>query len=141
MNLILTQWINVINLANRFGAEGDKCSTSGFLGFPKWYKYLDATRDAHNNCMINIISKSDSNGLDLNRIWLIGLAVIEVALRIGALVAIGFVIYGGFQYMLSQGEPDRTTAARQTILNAIIGLVITVLATVAVSFLGSQLGG
>ncbi len=101
-----------------------------FLKFPTWYKYLDSTRVA-NKCTV-IFSFPDDFGKIL-------LAVVEILLRVGALVAVGFVIYGGFQYITSQGEPDRASSARGTIINAIIGLVIAIIATTVVSFVAGNL--
>lgn len=125
--------------ASHFGASDPACNKSGPLGFPTWYKYLNVTKDAVGKCSVSL---SSSNGqTNFNQIWLIGLAVIDIILRIGVLVAIGYVIYGGFQYMLSQGEPDRTTSAKNTIINALVGLVITLLATAVVTFIGNKFGG
>lgn len=46
---------------------------------------------------------------------------------LGALALI-FVIYGGLQYVYSSGEPQKAAQAKQTIIYAIIGLVIAVFA-------------
>jgi len=56
-------------------------------------------------------------------------------------VAIAFVIYGAIQYIASQGSPDATSKAQSTIINALIGLAITIVAITFVSFLGRSLGG
>lgn len=55
------------------------------------------------------------------------------------MVAVGFIIFGGFQYMLSQGEPERTKGARSTILNALIGLAISLSAVAIVNLIGRNL--
>ena len=71
---------------------------------------------------------------------LIGLAILDDLIRIAALVAVGFVIYGGIQYVTSQGSPDQTKQAQQTIINALIGLVLAILASSIVAFIGNRLG-
>jgi TRAP-type C4-dicarboxylate transport system permease small subunit len=71
---------------------------------------------------------------------LIGFGVIDILLRLVGLVAFGYVIYGGFLYLTSQGEPDRTKAALGTLLNAVIGIVIAMFAAAIVSFIGNRLG-
>lgn len=71
----------------------------------------------------------------------VGLAIIDMALRAGALVAVAFIVMGGYRYMSSQGEPKNIEAAMATIINAAIGLGIVVTATVLVSFIGHSLGG
>lgn len=125
----------VSSLLSFFSAAGDACKPSGgsFLGLPPWYKYLSGSEDAFGKC-IPVIDKNNYTDF-----WLIGLAGIDILLRLVAIVAVGFVVYGGFQYMTSTGEPDRTKKAKDTILNALVGLVICLVATSVVSFLGSRL--
>jgi hypothetical protein len=45
----------------------------------------------------------------------------------GLLAGIAFVsiVYGGFKYVISQGEPDKIGKAKDIILYSIIGLVIS----------------
>ena len=54
-------------------------------------------------------------------------------LIIGA-VAVIFIIVAGIQYITSAGNPERAKRAKDTILYAIIGLVVALFATVIVSF-------
>jgi len=109
------------------------CTGGGsFLGFPTWYEYLNGTTDsATGACSPAITGLSD--------IWLIVAAVIEILLRVAALVAVGFVIFGGVEFLTSQGEPDKTNKARQTLINALVGLVIAVLAAVIVNFIAGSI--
>ena len=58
---------------------------------------------------------------------------------IAGIVAIGFVVYGGILYVTSQGSPDQTQKAQSTIQNALIGLVIAMIAVAVVSFLGNKI--
>lgn len=103
------------------------CATKhNFLGLPTWYKYLDKT-DVAGQCTVKFIFPQD--------ISKIALVLIEILLRIAAMLAVGFIIYGGYRYILSQGEPDQANAARSTIINALIGLVIAVSATLIISFI------
>lgn len=117
------------NLISHFAAT---CSGGGFLGFPTWYHYLQGTTDSTTKlCTPQINSLSDT--------WLIVAAVIEILLRIAAMVSVVFVMYGGFNYLTSQGEPDKTARARSTIINALIGLVVAVMATIVVSFIAGSI--
>jgi ABC-type Fe3+ transport system permease subunit len=102
----------------------------GFFGIPHWYQFLPGTLDASNKCIPQITS--------INDIWLIVAAVIEMLLRVAAIAAIVFVIWGGIEFIRSQGEPDATTRARNTVFNALIGLVIAVVAATAVTFFAGQ---
>jgi hypothetical protein len=106
------------------------CQAQGITFLPTWYKYLDSETVA-GKCTPKIIFPDD--------LGKIGLAIVEIMLQLGAMIAVGFVIYGGFQYLMSQGESDRVANARKTILNAVIGLVICMLATGIVTFIAGQL--
>lgn len=113
-------------------ATKDNCAASvgGFLGFPTWYKYLEPAVSA-GECTIKFDIQED--------VPKVLLAVFEIILRVGGLIAVGFIIYGGFQYILSQGNPDNAKAARSTILNALIGLVITMSSVVIVNLIGKNI--
>ena len=105
-----------------------------FFGLVPWYKYLPTDPTS---CRINL----DLAGGGLPKLWLIGVAVLEDLLRIAGIVAVFFVIYGGIKYLNSWGAPENTKAARDTILNALIGLGIAVIGAAAVGFIGGKLGG
>jgi hypothetical protein len=125
-------------------AEGDPCQPGKggvLLGLPTWYEYLPGHVDKRGNCVPQLSTKTVNNqsAVDISSIWLVGLAIIEILLRIGGMVAVGYVIFGGFKYITSQGSPDATKAARNTIINAFIGLVIVMIAAVSVNFLANLL--
>lgn len=107
------------------------CAKKGIPLLPTWYQYIDGSNDATGKCNLNFTFPDD--------LAAIGLAVVEILLRIGVLVAVGYVIYGGFMYITSQGEPDKSTAARHTIINALIGLAVGIIATGVVAFIGRRL--
>jgi len=66
-----------------------------------------------------------SNGLS-NFIWRIVLNVTEIGLQMVGYISVGFILYGGFQFLTSQGSSEGSVKARKTILNAVIGLVISI---------------
>ena len=122
----------VSGLLSRFADACPPGSGGGFLGFPTWYKYLEReTNDIAGKCT-PIFHFPDDIGKIL-------LAIVEILLRVGGLAAVAFVIYGGFQFILSQGDPEKAASARKTIINALIGMVIAMLATVMVSFIAGSL--
>lgn len=53
--------------------------------------------------------------------------LISVALWLSAVVAVGFLIYGGIMFMTSGGDADKTTKARNTILYAVVGVIVVAL--------------
>ncbi len=107
----------------------------GFLGFPTWYKYLSGVSSANGQGNANVCLPKVSA---LSDVWLIVAALIEILLRVAGLAAIIFVIYGGVQYVTSQGEPDKAHKAKTTLLNALIGLVISISATILVTFIAGR---
>lgn len=113
-----------------------------FLGLKPWYYYLDSSPpdSRFEGCDVKhfvFLPKSATNGGDVP---LILLAIVDDLLRIAALVAIGFVLYGSIQMIASQGDPESTGRAQTTIINALVGLAIAIVATGFVAFLGSRLG-
>jgi hypothetical protein len=111
---------------------GCKLQGGGFFGFPHWYKYLDGIQDVNGVCTPHL------NGI--NDIWLVVAAVIEILLRVAVILSFIMVIYGGVNYITSQGEPDKTSQAKNTIVNALLGLAIAVLAASIVAFIAGRIG-
>ncbi len=107
-------------------AACEAADRSVFELIPTWYKYLDLDPAT---CEFNSFSIPGD-------IWKIALAGVEIILRIAGLVATGFVIFAGFKYVLSRGNPAEAAKARQTIIDAVIGVAISSIATVLVAFLG-----
>ncbi len=61
------------------------------------------------------------------------LTLIQVGLGVVGLLSVGFLIYGGFQYITSGGNDELAEAGKKTITNAIIGLVVVILSYVIVT--------
>lgn len=116
----------MIELLQQFAAP---CTGGGFLGFPTWYRYLDG------NVVNGVCSPVINN---INDIWLIVAAIVEILVRIAALAAVGTLIYAGFMYMTSQGEPEKTAKAKTTVINGLIGLVVAILATAIITFVAGS---
>lgn len=124
--------IGLEQLASKFSVAS--CAEPSFFGLKPWYHYLETDAQC-NPVNFHVL---DPNGT--SDFALIALAIIDDLLRIGGLVAIAFIIYGGILYVNSQGSPDQTQKAQSTIQNALIGLIICILAVGIVSFLGNRLG-
>lgn len=127
-------------LLHMFAATPD-CSKKTFMGLVPWFQYLNVEYHAPTaSCRITNFNDSTQALGAHSPFLLIGLAILEDLIRLAALIAVGYVIYGGFQYMTSQGAPDSTKKAQQTIINAVIGVVIAILAASGVAYLGHRLG-
>lgn len=60
--------------------------------------------------------------------------IINVVIAVLGIVAVLFVVIGAGQYMTSQGDPSKTKKAKDTILYAILGVVLATLAYAIVNF-------
>lgn len=89
------------------------------LTFPAWYKgIVDSS-----SCAVK--DPTSVGGLPAF-ISKIGLNVVEFMLQLVGYLAVGFIIYGGFRYLTGAGDPGDIASAKKTILNAVIGLVISI---------------
>lgn len=112
-----------------------KCDPDFFF-FPAWHRGLTYDTD----CKIKPISdkKGDekpANSVTLSVfIWTVVLNISDGLFRVAGLVSTGFIIWAGFQYMISTGNPEGIKKAKTTLTNAIVGLIISVLAISITNF-------
>lgn len=83
-------------------------------------------KDAKNNATENPVAK------------IIGSAARIIAIFVGV-VAVIAIILGGFWYITSGGDSGKITKARTTILYALVGVVVTTLASAIVIFFTDRL--
>ncbi|QQS21792.1 hypothetical protein IPM09_04750 [Candidatus Saccharibacteria bacterium] len=97
------------------------CTDTVFM-IPAWYKGM---QDGSCN-----FKAPESNGKpDIGQLILkIALNVIQALLVVVAYVTIFFIIKGGFGYITAAGSPEGMSSAKKTITNALIGMVISLLA-------------
>ena len=101
------------------------CAQNHFLGLPTWDEDL--------NC-----NGGSPSLTGINDVWLIAAAIVDILLRLAAIIAIFMLIYGGIQFITSQGDPEKASHARGTIINALIGLVISVVAATLVTYIAGR---
>lgn len=105
------------------------CSgTAAFLTFPAWYRGL-AVDNGRNGCDITAPDSDNLGGF----IWHIVLNVVEIGLQLVGYAAFGFILFAGFQFLTSAGDPAQAARARQTIFNAAIGIFISFAAVAVVN--------
>lgn len=61
--------------------------------------------------------------------------VIEIAYTLVGTVSLLFLVIGGFQYITAAGNPDNTTKAKSTLLYAVSGLILVIIAYAIVEFI------
>jgi hypothetical protein len=65
--------------------------------------------------------------------------IIDILLFAIGAVAVIMIIFGAFRYVLSGGDSSSVTAAKNTILYAVVGLVVAILAYAIVHFVTSNI--
>ena len=109
------------------------CSDAGVLGITPWYRGLQ--KEVQGSCQV----KSPANGEVGKFVTTIVLNVLQAGFTIAAYVAIFFIIKGGFLYIVSAGSSQGMEDGKKTITNAVIGLVIVLLAVAIINTIASIL--
>ena len=100
------------------------------LTFPHWYDGVTQ------NCEV-VVTKGNT-GVQKFALT-VGLNIVEMILQLVGYIAVGFIIYGGYKYMISAGSADGMTKARKTITNAVIGLLISIFSVAIVNVIGGAI--
>jgi hypothetical protein len=66
--------------------------------------------------------------------------VLNIVFGIAASAALLMIVIGGFRYIVAHGDPNSTAQARNTILYAVIGLLVTMAAYSIVTFVVGRVG-
>ena len=88
------------------------------------------------SAQINLAPVNTGTPTDLNDVFK---TIINVLLFIIGAVSVIMLIYGGIRYTTSGGNANSVTAAKNTIMYAIVGLVIAIFAFAIVNFVVDQL--
>lgn len=81
-------------------------------------------------------SQMEASGLQVNKLVTSVISILSWGIGV---VAVFMIIVGGFKYITSGGDTNGVAAAKNTIIYAIIGLVIVALSQVAVKFILGRL--
>ena len=112
----------------------DACSNKGkILTLKPWYSGL-----TNNDCSLKNPG-TDTNS-QANYIWKIALNIVDDLLQLIGYTTVGYIMYGGFLMMTSNGAPDKAAHGRKTIMSAAIGLVIALASVALVNFISSRIG-
>jgi hypothetical protein len=65
--------------------------------------------------------------------------VLQIVFQVTGVIAVLIIAIAGLSYVLSGGDPQRTARAKDAILYAIIGLVVSIMAFVIVTFVIGRL--
>ena len=120
------------NLSSFFAATGDACTLPKKLFFvlPTWWQYLKGEEE-FGQCAPSFSFPND--------ILAVGLAIVDMLLRVAGLIAIVSIIIAGVAYITAGGVVEKTASARKRIYNALIGLAVVAIASGVVAFIGNKL--
>lgn len=105
---------------------------------------LDGGGGGIQGCLNSGVSKTDESGtsVDANtRVNDIIKLIINIFSLIVGVIAVIMIIVGGLKYITSSGDSGNVTGAKNTILYAIVGLVIVALAQIIVRFVLNKVTG
>jgi hypothetical protein len=66
--------------------------------------------------------------------------IVAAALGLGGILLFIFLLYGGFKYITSGGDPQSAAAARQTITYAVIGFILAASAVLILNIIAYVTG-
>lgn len=106
-----------------------------FLTIPPWYRGLTDPATCEIKDLSTMGGRPEIGGSIGEFVIKVALNVVEMMMHIAAYAAAVFIIVGGFKYMTSMGSADKSVGARKTIMNASIGLIISMIAITVVSYI------
>jgi len=66
--------------------------------------------------------------------------IVQWVLGFLGLIAVIFILYGGLIWMMAGGNEEKVTKAKKTIVAAVVGLVVVLIAWSIITFVVSQTG-
>lgn len=64
--------------------------------------------------------------------------IVNVLLLLIGAVSVIMIVIGGFKYVTSNGDQNQLTSAKNTVLYAVVGLVVAIMASAIVNFVVTQ---
>lgn len=117
-----------------------KCG-SGITFFPAWYDHGLCDPKTGNIVSPGSFDKKDTGKSFSKWASILAINLVSILLYAVGYISLGFIIYGGFKYMISGDNSSGTMAARKTITNAVIGLILSIMSVALVNFIANAIGG
>lgn len=133
--------VSWLNSTPVFAADNE-CDTSGskFFSLKPWYAGLVD----ESSCSIknpNELEGTDDADRIAKFVWTIVLNILfDITVMVGY-IAIIVIAWGGYLYMFSRGDVGRAERGKKTLIAAVIGLVIAMLASVIMNTISVILTG
>lgn len=100
----------------------------GFLSAPTWYSG-------------SVDSMFSAGKSPWHPIFLITANIVNIAFWLVGVLSVVFIIYGGFVYMTSAGETGKVANGKNTLLHAIVGLIIALVGRIAITTIAAATFG
>ena len=115
--IIVASFVTV-NLTSSTSVYARTCTSDDytFLGLTPWYCNVEEEPTDEDQVASNVIIIANN--------------VLSSISVVSAYLILGFVIYGGYLYMVSSGDPGKAAASRKVLTRAFIGLAIVLLANI-----------
>src|SRR5476649_1539508 len=91
--------------------------------------------------IVSPVFAQTSSSADVTKVQTFIQSIIQTMVTISGLVAVAFLIWGGFQYITSTGNPNHMDSAKRTIMYSAIGLAIVLGAYVLTGIIAQLAGG
>jgi len=65
--------------------------------------------------------------------------ILPIAMGLGGIIAFLLIVFGGFQIILSAGNPDRVKAGKEMITSAIAGLLLIIFSVFILRLIGHDI--
>lgn len=116
-------------------ADGECGNSSAFFALKPWY--AGWTQYINGRCEVRTPSGDEIPKF----VWGIVLNILyDISMMVGYITII-MIAWGGYLYMFSRGEPGRAEKGKKTLISAIVGLMIAMLAGVIMNTLALILTG
>lgn len=129
---LLSLGLNIAMVETSHAAANPVCNKY-LLTFPAWYNNL-----AKGDGCSDIVSPTEVGGIQ-NFILIVVMNCVGILMQLVVYITVGFIIWGGFKYMTSNGDASGIAGAKKMILNAVIGLVIAMLAIAIVTLVSGNI--
>lgn len=112
---------------------------ANILGIPPWYNNLCAAdgKTIMSPAAMDKI-KGDTTGIG-SFASLVALNIVTILMFVVGYVSLAFIIYGGFKYIISGDNANGISAAKKTIINAVIGLVLSIMSIGIVNLIANSI--
>ena len=132
ITVILSAFVTMLTPKSTYAADG--FSGRGTQGQPPCEYILGMVSW---DCNVNI---KDEDSLK-SGIWIIASNIAVDITVIVVYLAVGYIVYGGYLYILSRGDPGKVATGKKALTQAFIGLAIVMLANVILNTIRIALGG